>query len=119
VRWGPAGKRLVLVYSNSPHWQAYVEERWLPRLHPIAVIMNWSERTQWPKQHPLEAEIFRTWAGDREFNPLAIVIPAHGSVQVIRFWRAFRDYRHGKDHALRVAERELEVAVGIPLHAGA
>jgi hypothetical protein len=110
---------LLLVYSNSPHWQAYIEERWLPRLQPLAIVLNWSERAQWPKQHPFEAAIFRTWAGDREFNPLAIVIPAHGPVQVIRFWRAFRDYKHGKDHALRVAEHELELAVGVPLEAGA
>lgn len=29
--WEPRGKDLLLVYSNSPHWKAYVEERWLPR----------------------------------------------------------------------------------------
>jgi len=119
VRWGSAGKRLVLVYSNSPNWQVYVEERWLPRLHTVAVVLNWSERVQWAKQYPLEAEIFRAWAGEREFNPLAIVIPTDGSVQVIRFWRAFRDYKHGKHHALKVAEHDLEAALGIPLHAGA
>jgi hypothetical protein len=119
VRWGQAGKRLLLVYSNSPHWQAYIEERWLVRLQPVAVVLNWSERVHWPERHPLEAEIFRMWAGDREFNPLAIVIPATGSVQVIRFWQAFRDYKHGKDHALKAAERDLEAALGVPLQAGA
>ena len=28
------GKRLLLVYSNSPHWQVHIEERWL---HPEAI----------------------------------------------------------------------------------
>lgn len=119
ARWGASGKRLLLVYSNSPHWQAYVEEQWLPRLDPVAVVLNWSERGRWAKQHPFEAEVFRMWAGDREFNPLAIVIPERGAVQVIRFWQAFRDYKHGKDRALRIAEAELAAAVGVPLQAGA
>jgi len=118
-RWGQTGKRLVFVYSNSPHWQAYIEEHWLPQLDPIAVVLNWSERAQWPERNPLEAEIFKCWAGDREFNPLAIVLPPTGAVQTIRFWEAFRDYKHGRDRALRAAERQLEAALGISLGAGA
>jgi hypothetical protein len=119
ARWGTSGKCLLLVYSNSPHWQAYIEEHWLSQIGRVAVVLNWSERARWPEQHPLEAEIFRMWGGDREFNPLAIVIPERGPVQVIRFWQAFRDYKHGKDRALRAAESELAVAVGVPLRAGA
>ena len=119
VRWGTSGKRLLLVYSNSPHWKAYIEEHWISRLDRIAVVLNWSERERWPEQHPLEAEIFRMWAGDREFNPLAIVIPEQGSIQVIRFWQAFRDYKHGRNRALREAESELAAAVGVTLGAGA
>lgn len=118
-RWGPHGKRLLLVYSNSPTWQAYVEENWLPRLESIAVVLNWSERSTWRERHPLEAEIFRMWAGDQEFNPLAIIVPADGSVRVIRFWQAFRDYKHGKDRTLRAAEAELGAALGVPLGTGA
>jgi hypothetical protein len=59
------------------------------------------------------------WAGDHEFNPLAIVIPADGSVRVIRFWQAFRDYKHGKHRTLRAAEAELGAALGVPFGAGA
>ena len=118
-RWGAHGKRMLLVYSNSPNWQAYVEENWLPQLKSIAVVLNWSERFTWTERHPFEADIFRAWAGDREFNPLAIIIPADGSVRVIRFWQAFRDYKHGKDRTLRAAEAELEAALGVSLRAGA
>jgi hypothetical protein len=116
-RWGRQGKRLLLVYSNSPNWQAYVEERWLPRLESLAVVLNWSERSTWRERHPFEAGIFRAWAGDREFNPVAIVIPADGPVRVIRFWQAFRDYKHGKDRTLRAAEADLERALGVTLRA--
>ena len=118
-RWGGQGKRLLLVYSNSPNWQAYVEENWLPRLESIAVVLNWSERSTWAERHPFEADIFQMWAGEREFNPLAIIIPADGRVRVIRFWQAFRDYKHGKDCTLRATEAELGAALGVPLPAGA
>ena len=117
-RWGARGKRLLLVYSNSPNWQAYVEKNWLPQLESIAVVLNWSERSAWRERNPFEADIFRTWAGDREFNPLAIVIPADGSVRVVRFWQAFRDYKQGKDRTLRAAEAELGVALGVHLQTG-
>jgi hypothetical protein len=118
ARWGTSGKRMLLVYSSSPHWQGYIEEHWLPQLGGVAVVLNWSERARWPEQHPLEAEIFRMWGGNREFNPLAIVIPERGPVQVIRFWQAFRDYKHGRNRALRAAESELAAAVGVTLGAG-
>ena len=118
-RWGKRGKRLLLVYSNSPNWQAYVEKNWLPRLEAVAVVLNWSERNTWAERHPLEGHIFRAWAGEQEFNPIAIVIPVDGPVRVIRFWRAFRDYKHGKDRTLRAAEGELEAALGVPLRVGA
>lgn len=118
-RWGRQGKRLLLVYSNSPNWQSYIERNWLPQLESTAVVLNWSERGTWAERHPFEADIFRAWSGDTEFNPLAIIFPADGSVRVIRFWRAFRDYKHGKDRTLRAAEEELGAALGIPFRAGA
>jgi hypothetical protein len=118
-RWGPSGKDVLLVYSDSPHWQRYVEANWLPQIAARAVVLNWSERARWRDCHPLEAAIFRRWAGDREFNPLAIVLPARGPVKVVRFWRAFRDFKHGKPDALRAAERELAELLGISLTVGA
>lgn len=111
--WAPVGKRILLVYSNSPHWQNYIEDRWLPRLRDRVVILNWSERRQWATHQPVEAAIFRGYAGLREFNPLAIVFPQGGETQVIRFWRAFRDFKHGKADALSAAERALFAAAGV------
>jgi hypothetical protein len=39
---------------------------------------------------------------------MAIVFPKKGKAQVVRFWRAFRDFKHGKDAALRQSEAELD-----------
>ena len=103
----PLGKDLLLVYSNSPHWQSYVEASWLPRWNARAVVLNWSERSTWERNQP-EVALFHALADQREYNPLAIVVPEHSRPVVVRFWRAFRDHKHGKDQKLRQQEAELE-----------
>ena len=105
--WGREGKRILLVYSRSPNWHTYIENTWLPRVAPHAVVVDWSDRGTWPKWAPVEIRAFRYWGGSREFNPLAVLFPKRGKVRTIRFWRAFRDFKHGKDAALRTAESEL------------
>jgi hypothetical protein len=111
--WGIQGKDLLLVYSNSPHWQRYIEENWLPRWGHRAVVLNWSERSVWGRPARIEVALFRAFAGAREFNPLGIVVPATGSdARIIRFWIAFREYKHGKDRLLRAAEAELDRCLG-------
>jgi hypothetical protein len=105
--WGRQGKRILLVYSRSPNWQTYIETAWLPRVAPHAVIVDWSDRSTWPRRVPLEIRAFRYWGGRRDFNPMAMLFPKQGKVRTLRFRKAFRDFKHGKDSALRTAEREL------------
>ena len=103
------GKDLLLVYSNSPNWQAYVEEQWLPRWGHRAVILNWSQRSTWARPVSPEVALFRAFSGSREYNPLGIVVPASGGeVHIVRFWQAFRDHKHGRDRRLKTAEAELD-----------
>ena len=125
--------RGILIYSNSPNWQQYIEQHWLPRIGRRLVVLNWSERARWKMTHPLETRIFRRHLGDREFNPAAIVFrplmpgrlfrrwlvairaldplgilaPYAPSADVVRFFQPFRDYKHGKEHTLQTAEAEL------------
>ena len=92
--WRSQGKDLLLVYSNSPHWQR-------------------SERSQWGSPARAEVALFRAFAGAREFNPLGIVVPATGrQAHVVRFWRAFREHKHGKDRLLQAAEADLGRLLG-------
>jgi hypothetical protein len=130
-RW--PGKRGILVYSNSPHWGHYIEQNWLPRIGTQFVLLNWSNRSKWAVEAPFEARVFRRFAGDRDFNPLAIIFlqrvpsatlrawldsvrkgnppgiraPNPHNAAVIRFWQAFKDVKHGRDHLLRTMEAEL------------
>ncbi|HYN08190.1 MAG TPA: hypothetical protein VES67_12430 [Vicinamibacterales bacterium] len=76
-------------------------------------MLNWSERSSWTRPARAEVALFRAFAGSQEFNPLGIVVPATGRhVHIVRFWRAFRDYKHGKDRRLRAAETELDRWLG-------
>jgi len=110
---GIQGKDLLLVYSNGPHWQRYIEETWLPRWGHRAVVLNWSERSKWERPARVEVALFRAFAGAREFNPLGIVVPATGrQAHVVRFWRAFREYKHGKARLLQAAEADLARLLG-------
>lgn len=107
------GKDLLLVYSNSPHWQSYVETNWIPRWESRAVILNWSERSKWNRNQP-EVALFHALASEREYNPLAIVVPPRGRAIVVRFWKAFRDHKHGKIQKLQQQEAELERLLAVP-----
>lgn len=104
--WSPAGKRVLLVYSNSPVWQSYIENNILPRLPQDAVVLNWSERRNW-RRRSLSVAVFRFFGGRREFNPLAVVIKPLRWGRTFRFWQAFRDAKHGKYEALRNVEGEF------------
>jgi len=100
------GKFIVFVYSNSPSWKAYIEENILPQIQDHAILLNWSERSQWDKTE-WAVQAFHHWGGPENFNPLAIVFCNLVNVRVIRFYSAFQDFKHGKVTALQKAEAHL------------
>ena len=112
LRWfrathGAAGRVVLFVHSDSPSWRPYIETNILPRLGDRAVLLNWSRRAEWRAGKPDEAKMLELWGGEREFNPLAIVVPPDGDPEVIRFWQPFLEYKHGKPQKLRAAEERL------------
>jgi hypothetical protein len=119
---------MLFVYSDSPNWKEYIENSLLPKVRDSAVVLNWSQRSSWDiKRKPLEVKVFqhwtsvsiltsegrRRWAGE-DFNPAAIVFMPGGKVEVLRFWKAFKDNKHGKPESLEKLEKELgELMVAI------
>jgi hypothetical protein len=116
--WSSVGKQVLLVYSNSPTWQSYIEERIIPRLPPETVVLNWSERRKW-KRWSLAYLVFRFFGGRYEFNPLAVVIHPFRWGRTFRFWQAFRDFKHGRHETLAQVETQLFNAAGVRQHNGA
>ena len=107
LRWAVRGRRILLVYSRSPVWQAYIETNWLPLLRDHAMVLNWSDRAAWRHTQPFAARVFRHWAPDVNFNPMAILLGRFPRTRHIGFYYAFRDWKHGNEGALRAAESQL------------
>ncbi len=108
-RWCSEGKHILFIYSESPTWQEYIESKIVPSIEKKAVFLNWSERSEWKQKMPLEAKALFHWGGSSEFNPMAIIfIPnAKWKVNTIRFHKAFKDYKRGKNQLLIEKESEL------------
>ncbi len=121
LQWYPQGKYLLFVYSNSPNWKEYIETNILPKIDQHAIIINWSERSQWDwKKKSLEITVFKHWTGvnryffkgkikwDGEaFNPIAITFIPWWKRKVLRFWQPFKDFKRGKERSLKQLEAQL------------
>jgi hypothetical protein len=100
------GKFILLVYSDSPDWKSYIENNWLRIIRPYSIVLNWSERKNWNYwSWPVQG--FKHWGGGKNFNPMAIIFAGGFKIKVIRFFEAFKDYKHGKEEPLRTAETQL------------
>ena len=104
----PPAKDLLLVFTASPHWLPRIEQEWLPRWADRAVLFNRSE--PWSAQQ-VEARLWKAFGGFVEHTPLAIVLPRRGKPVVVRFFLAFRDFKHGKPARLLQAEQDLGAAL--------
>lgn len=104
-RWCARGRNVLFVYSDSPIWHDYIEEHILPRFRERAVVLNWSQRSQW--KHTLDALAFRYFGGSREFVPLAIVFCPFRLARTFRFYEPFREFKHGKTEAVTKLEGDL------------
>jgi hypothetical protein len=111
--WCTQGRDILFVYSNSPVWHDYLEQRLLPLLEDRAVVLNWSDRSRWRFPPTLARIAFQYFGGQREFNPLAVVFRPLRRARVFRFWQPFRDFKHGDPEPLRRLEKELFELIGV------
>jgi hypothetical protein len=103
--WCPRGRYALVVYSNSPIWQQYFEERVLPAIGKRGVVLNWSERKRW--KFSLPVALFRMFAGTREFNPLVIVFQPLTWPRRFRFFRAFGVFKQGRPESVEQIRADL------------
>jgi hypothetical protein len=104
--WSTRGVNVLLVYSDSPNWQEYIETNIIPRLPSSTIAINWSDRRNW-KRFSLPVMAARFFGGSREFNPMVVVFRPFHWAKTYRFWRPFKDYRHGKSEPLHALEAKL------------
>jgi len=103
--WCSRGRYALVVYSNSPIWQAYFEQHVLPAVGRRGVVLNWSERKRWPFSLPVA--LFRVFGGTREFNPLAIVFQPPAWPRRFRFYGPFQAFKHGRPQEVEELRRDL------------
>jgi hypothetical protein len=96
IAWLPRGRRFLVVYSDSPIWKTWFEQRAVPTLGSEAAVLNWSERTRWKPS--LAVWLFRVFGGSRNYNPLIIVFDP--LPRTFRFYVPFRDYKHGRPQSV-------------------
>lgn len=99
-------KNILFIYSNNPSWKEYIEENLLTKIQPNAVFLNWSERSKWDSSQ-LEVKVFKHWSDHKEFNPMAIVFEENRKVRTIRFYKAFKNRKHGDENLLKLKQKEL------------
>ncbi len=109
--WCPRGRDILFVYSDSPIWHDYIEQNVLPYLGERAIVLNWSQRKRW--RFSLTRMAFYHFGNYREFNPLGIVFRPFRPTRTFRFWKPFRDFKHGHPEALQRTEREFFRFIGI------
>jgi hypothetical protein len=104
--WLPSGKDVLLIYSDSPIWHDYMTTQVIPAVKDRAVILNWSERSKWPKWS-LSVHVFRTIGGGRDFNPMVAVFRPFQRARVFRFWSAFKEWTRGNTEPVNRLREDL------------
>lgn len=104
--WCTRGIDTLVVYSDSPNWRDYMIEAVLPRLQGRSFVLNWSDRRNW-RSLSLPVAVFRFFGGDREYNPIVIVLRPFRIPKTFRFWQAFRERKHGYHTPLHELESRM------------
>jgi hypothetical protein len=112
--WCVRGRDILFVYSDSPLWHDYIEQRVLPHISERAVVLNWSQRKRW--RFSLARMAFHHFGSYRQFNPLGVVFRPFGRTQTFRFWQPFRDLKHGHPESLQKMEAEFFQVLGVHRH---
>jgi hypothetical protein len=111
LAWPVKGKDLLVVYSDSPLWQAYFESGLLPQVRSRAEVLNWSQRSRWPRWS-LARIAFNRFKKAKEYVPVVIRFSPLSWPTQVRLYRAFHDCKHGNPQNLLGLEGELSHLVG-------
>jgi hypothetical protein len=108
--WLPRGKDTLFVYSDSPIWQEYMTQQVLPLVENRAVVLNWSQRSTWKKWR-LGQQVFYSFSGRHDFNPMVIMFRPLRRAKLFRFWSAFKDWKHGHTEGVERLRNDLRMSL--------
>jgi hypothetical protein len=99
------GIRCLIIYSQSPLWRDHIASTWLPTIGPVAAMLDWSSRSTWTGG--VAVALFRRFCGEQDFNPAVIMFRGWRRPYVFRFFRAFREAKHGRPTYLQSLEEQM------------
>jgi hypothetical protein len=105
-RWICKGKDILFVYSDSPIWREYMMEQVLPAVENRAIVLNWSERKQWPRWS-LAKSAFSVFAGGKSYNPMVLVFRPFRRPRVFRFFGPFKAWKQGNPGQVERVRQDL------------
>lgn len=111
--WKGKGARCILIYSDSPIWKSYIENRWLPAAGDQLELINISQHHHWKPSLAgllLEAHLA---ARKRPSLPAALILSERPIL--LDFHGSFLDHEAGDDEQLKKGEQRLTRALGISL----
>ena len=108
--WGPRGKDLLVVYSDSPFWKEYFEKGLLPQIEKRSNTLNWSKRSSWSAMS-LSVIAFRLFMKEKEYNPIVMLFPFLHWPKQVHYYQAFKDFKHGRENTLNEVENQLFIAL--------
>ncbi|MEO0530659.1 MAG: hypothetical protein AAF266_08790 [Planctomycetota bacterium] len=109
VRWLPQGVDALLVYNNSPYWQTYFEQEFLPLFKERCFVLNWSERRRW-KTPSWRVIAWHLFARQSHHCPSVIWFRRFRLPLRFHFYQPIKDLKHGKEAPVRNLERDLSIA---------
>ena len=110
LAWCRGGRRVLVCYSNSPHWRERFERHVIPRLPASAIVINRSERATWPRWS-LRRQVFEHILGRVDHTPAVIVFRPFWRTRVFRFFGAYQRFKHGDASEVLALEAALFEAV--------
>jgi hypothetical protein len=108
--WLPQRKDVLFVSSESPIWKEYMETQILPLIARRAITLNWTARREWPRWS-FTVWVFRTLGGRSNFNPMVVLFRPFRRAMVLRFFSAFKDWKHGNTDNVDKLRRDLIAAL--------
>jgi hypothetical protein len=109
--WCLRGRRVLLVFSDSPYWKEFIGGEVASRLSHCAVVLNRSVPGR--RRFTLAWLAYRQFGGWRDHCPLAVVFRPFQRSHTYRFHRPFLEWKHGKPEALRETVSALFSDLGL------
>lgn len=108
--WFPKRKFMLILNSDSPVWSEFVRNNLENRYADRAFILNSSRRIQWDKKS-LEVKVSNALLRGSKDVPAVIVFTKWYKPKVFSFYKAFKEYKHGKPARVEKLLKEVEDAV--------